>query len=188
MGIIHPYQLLHGALRLKHPHGVKHRVIHGGHLGRQVVHGERRPQHLMALHKHHTPLGLNNHNDLRLNRVHPSIRILDNLSPQDGLVLITNKYAVIDRRRRLIPPCGDLTHKDLPIATHCCSGPPHKLVVTSSIRIMQIPTMLRTWRGVRGIGVQTLMPELVLLHISHEWERQGQMSKVSHLCSRYATF
>ena len=68
MGIIHPYQLQHGGLlRLKHLHGVKHRMIHGGHLGRRAVHGERRPPHLTVLHQRHTPLGLNNHNDLHLN-------------------------------------------------------------------------------------------------------------------------
>lgn len=188
MGTTHPYQLRHGGLlHLKHLHGVNRRLIHGGCLGRPVVHGERRPHHLMALHKRHTPLGRNNHNDLHLNRVYPSIRILDSPSPQDGLVLGTKEYAVVDRRRRLIPPCDDPTHKDLQIASYRCSGPPPRLVVTSNIRIMQIPSTLRTWRGVRGIGVQTLMPELVLLRISHEWEKQGQMSKVRQLCSRYAT-
>ena len=98
MEIIHPYQLRHGGLlrlklllRLKHLHGVNHRVIHGGYLGRPVVHGERRLQHLMALQQHHTPLGLNNPNDLRLNRVYLSIRLSDNPLPPDGLVLGTKE-------------------------------------------------------------------------------------------------
>ena len=94
MEITHLYRLRHGGLlRIKHLHGVKHkrRVIHGGYLGRPVEHGERRPQHLMALHQRHTPLGLNNPNDLNLNRVHPSIRILDNPLPPDGLVLGTKE-------------------------------------------------------------------------------------------------
>jgi len=78
MGITHPYQLRHGhLLRLKHLHGVNHQVIHGVCLGRPVVHGEPRPHHLMALHKRHT-LGRNNHNDLHLNRIYPSIRLWDN--------------------------------------------------------------------------------------------------------------
>lgn len=180
MGITHPYPHRHGGLlRLKHLHGVKRQVIHGGRLGRPVVLGERRPQHHMALHRRHTPLGLNSHNDLslNLNRVYPTIPLLDNPLPQDGLVLGTNKYVVVDRRRRLITPCDDPTHKDLQIATRC-NGPPPRLVVTSSIHFMQIPSTLKIWRDVHGIGDQTLMPELVLLRISHEWEKQGQMSKV----------
>ena len=131
--------------------------------------------------------------------VHPSIRLLDSPSPQDGLVpgKGTKRYAVVGQRRRLIPPCDDPTHMDLQIAdpthrdhqiaNHCCSGPPPGLVVISSTRIMQILSTLRTWRGVRSIGVQTLMPELALLPIFREWEKQGQMSKVCRLCSWYAT-
>jgi hypothetical protein len=94
MEFTHLYQLRHGGLlriKHKHLHGVKHRVIHGGYLGCPILPGERRPQHLMALrlHQRHTPLGLNNPNDL--NQVHPSIRILDNPLPLDGLVLGTKE-------------------------------------------------------------------------------------------------
>lgn len=224
LGTTNRYQLPHGGLlRLKHLHGVKHRLILGVYLGRPVVHGERRPHHLMALLQPHTPLGLNNHNNLHLNQMYPSIRILDNKlhtplglsnhnnlhlkqmypsiqlldspSPEDGLVQGTGTkgYVLVDQRRKLIPPCDDPTlkvlqiddptHKVLQIANHCCSGPPPGLVVTSSIRIMQIPSTLRTWRGVRSIGVQILMPGLALLPISREWEKQGQMCKVCLLCS-----
>jgi len=89
MGITCPYQQLpHGGLlHLKHLRGLKHRMIHWEYLGPPVVHGERRPQHLMAFLQHHTPLGLNNPNNPQLNRVYPSIWLLDNPLPQGGLTL-----------------------------------------------------------------------------------------------------
>lgn len=173
MGITHLHPLRHGGLLyLKHLHGVKHRLVHGGHRP-LVVHGERRPQQsLMVLHKPHSLLGINKPNDPHLNsitlQVHPSIRLLDNPLPQGGLALGTRQqWVVIERKRSIMVPCDDPTRKGPQIASHCCRGLSRtRLVPTSSI--MQNLLTLKTWPGDRGIGVQILMPELALLPISPE--------------------
>lgn len=90
--ITRPHQLRHGGLpHLKRLRGLKHRMNHGGYLGRPVVHGERRPRRLMALHHHNTLLGLNNLNDLHINRVYLSIRLLGNPLRQGGMELGTKE-------------------------------------------------------------------------------------------------
>ena len=130
----------------------------------------------MALRKRHTHLGLHLHlsNPIPITLlVHPLIRALDNRLPEGGLVLVTKEQrAVAERGRKvsdILPQYDDPTHKDLQTAAHRCHGLSLKdLVGISSILTIQNPSTLRTWRDDRGIGVQTLMPELALLHISHE--------------------
>ena len=73
---------------------------------------EHRPEHLMAYLQPHTPLRLNLHN----NEVCTSIQLFNNPSLQDGLVLGTKGYAVVDQRRRLIPPCDESPTIELTIS------------------------------------------------------------------------